>query len=160
MVLGRLEDDHFPKGVYIITTRAGQEQGGMTASWVCRAASKPPVMSAAIHHRSHTGGLIKKSRAFIVNLIDRDQVDLARLFGLASGRRKNKLAEVETIDSPGGLPVLKDALGFMECRVDSQIIVEDHTVFFGWVVAEELFRQGRPLMFSPSDYQGAGRKDD
>jgi len=158
--LGRVEDDHFPKGVYIITTRAGRRQGGMTASWVCRAAGRPPVMSAAIHHRSHTGRLIKESRAFVVNLIGEDQVGLARLFGLASGRRVDKLARVETIDSPGGLPVLAEALGFLECRVIRRVVVEDHSVFFGRIVAEELLRPGRPLMFSPSDYQGAGRKND
>ncbi len=155
---GAFEDEFFPKGVYIITARQGDLQGGMTASWVCRASARPPIMMAAISRRSYTGGLVKASQAFAVNLIGRDQVGLARHFGLKTGHREDKLAAVATLASSAGRPVLEDSLGFMDCLVTADYEVGDHLVFFGEIIEVKLFKGGEPLMFHPADYKKAGDK--
>ncbi|MBW1712258.1 MAG: flavin reductase [Deltaproteobacteria bacterium] len=153
MKLGDLERKQCLKGVYIITTRLNDRRGGMTASWVCRAAQSPPVMSAAIHLKSHTGQLIKESQRFVIHLISREEMALARRFGLSSGHKKDKFQGLDLTESGGGLPVLSQALGYMECQVIDQVAVYDHTLFLGLVVEEKLFRRGQPLIFSRREFE-------
>jgi flavin reductase (DIM6/NTAB) family NADH-FMN oxidoreductase RutF len=150
--MGKVEDELVPKGVYIITTKATNRKGGMTASWVSRVAGKPPVMMVAIHHRSHTGGLIRESGRYVINIIDRKQLEVARRFGLSTGHRVDKFQEFEFVESGNGLPVLKGCLGYLECNVMEQIVVGDHTVFFGEIIEENLFGTGIPMLFSSDDF--------
>ncbi len=152
-MIGKVEEELVPKGVYIITTRSDGKRAGMTASWVCRVAGKPPVMMTAIHHRSHTGELIRQRGMFLINIIDRNQIEIARLFGLSTGHRIDKFKGLAFIESGNGLPVMPDCLGYLECNVMEQIVVADHTVFFGEIIDEKLFRPGSPLMFSPADFR-------
>jgi flavin reductase (DIM6/NTAB) family NADH-FMN oxidoreductase RutF len=154
---GRLEEGYVPKGVYIITTRSREVRGGMTASWVCRVATRPPTMMVAIHEGSHTGGLIRESGAFAINLIDGGQVELARHFGLTSGHRVDKFKDLDTLDSGSGQPVLAQAFGYIDCRVMDQAVVGDHTVFFGEIIEERLLRNGQALMFQKGDYWKEGK---
>ena len=56
----RLEADLVSKAVFVLTTGQGGDRAGMTACWVMRVSSSPPLMGVAIHRASQTGELISE----------------------------------------------------------------------------------------------------
>jgi len=149
----RLERRVFPKWVYVITSADGGHRSGMTACWVTRISGTPSLMLVAINKQSRTGALIRKSSRFAINVLHADQVELARVFGLPSGRTVDKFAHVAATFGPEGVPILSDALMYLECVLKETKDWGDHTVFVGEIVGGEEFQRGDPLSYQ--DYENA-----
>jgi flavin reductase (DIM6/NTAB) family NADH-FMN oxidoreductase RutF len=49
-------------------------------------------------------------------------------------------------DSPGGMPILSDALAWLDCRVTGEHEAGDHVVVFGEVEHAALLREGDPAI--------------
>ena len=55
-----------------------------------------------------------------------------------------------------GLPILKDALGGVECELVGEVAHGDHTVFVGEVKSAVLHRDGDALELSSTGWQYGG----
>ena len=61
---------------------------------------------------------------FCINVLEAGQVPLASAFFKHVEAADHKFGEIEFSDSPNGLPVLKDALGYFECKVTDTITIK------------------------------------
>jgi len=121
-------------GVAVVTADAKGKRNGMTAAWFTRVSLKPALVMVAVGKSRFTHALIEEAESFCLNILAEDQVDLAKRFGLASGRKTDKLAGLRTSKAAAGSPVLEGVAAYMDCRLIGRFPAGDHTLFVGEVV--------------------------
>ncbi len=135
---------HIPYGVHIVTTRGAQGDHGLTASWVMQVSKAPPMIAIALQKGSKSTAAVASAGAFTVNLLSVDNITLAEKF----------FTPVDRFGTPpmpavgrGALqmPLIGEAIGWLECQVRSQSEVGDHILFVGDVIAGELTKDNMPL---------------
>ncbi|QDU97268.1 flavin reductase family protein [Lignipirellula cremea] len=133
--------------VWIVTAAAGDDQGGMVATWVSQASLDPGhgvmVLGAAPNH--YTAELIDRSNAFALHLITPEQIDLAWNFAIGSGRDRDKLAGLTAVPGLTGSPLLAECLARLECRVFARLATGDRTYYWGQIGAAERRGDATPL---------------
>jgi flavin reductase (DIM6/NTAB) family NADH-FMN oxidoreductase RutF len=147
----------FTYGLYAVGARHGSETSGMTANWLIQSSFEPPMLALAVEANSHTCQVIQASGAFAVSLYESGQRQLAGSLGRTFAKHPDKL-EGETWQ-PGpatGSPVLADALGWVECRVQSSTPSGDHILFIAEVVEAGQNRDGLPLTLKEAGFKYSG----
>ena len=125
----------FPYGLYAITVAHGDDGHGMTANWVTQASFQPPMVAVAVENTSKTIAMIRDARHFAINLLHQGQRELAGKLGRSSANTPQKLKGIKTKPTPGaGVPILSDALGWVECRLVATLPAGDHALVLGEVV--------------------------
>jgi flavin reductase (DIM6/NTAB) family NADH-FMN oxidoreductase RutF len=144
--------DNILQGVSIITTQTNGKLNGMAASWVSRVAEQPFLVMASIWHNNYSNELIKKSKIFAVNILAAGQKDVAKHFGLKSGRKVDKFQDILYESKKTGSPILKDCLGYLDCKLFSLTEAGDHTLFVGEVVDAGFQKKAEPLVNNRIDF--------
>ena len=148
---------HFPYGLYVVTVAADGEEHGMTANWLTQAAFEPPMIVVAIENASKTIAMVRDAHHFAVNLLLTAQRDLAGKLGKSSDQAPQKLKGIKTKPAPvSGVPVLLDALGWVECRVVATLPAGDHTLVLGEIVAAGIEHEGQPLTMQEAGFKYSG----
>jgi flavin reductase (DIM6/NTAB) family NADH-FMN oxidoreductase RutF len=148
---------HFPYGLYVLTVSHDGEDHAMTANWVTQASFEPPMIAVAVENTSKTIGMIRDSHHFAVNLLQKDQRDLAGKLGRSSEQAPQKLKGLKTKPTPiSGTPVLTDAIGWVECRLMTTVPSGDHTLVLGEVVAAGVEHDGAPLTLQEAGFKYSG----
>jgi flavin reductase (DIM6/NTAB) family NADH-FMN oxidoreductase RutF len=145
--------------LWIVTATDGTRRGGLVATFVSQASIVPelPRMLVGIDRQHHTWGLIEASNAFALHLIGEEQLDWVWRFGIASGRDVDKLAGLNVRAGSSGSPILADALGWLDCRVEGRLDTGDRTVYLAEVLDGGLTRSvpvltvQRMLQQAPAD---------
>ncbi len=128
-----------PRPVYLVTSR-GEDGSDNAASvaWVTPLSHRPPLVGLSVRPSSHTHALIGQTGHFVVNIVDTSMVDAVRACGNASGSTTDKIADAglrllpaEKIDCGR----IQEALGWLECCVETRIDAGDHVLFIAAVVA-------------------------
>ena len=132
---------HFANGVTVVTTRAGDEDFGATASAVSSLSLEPPMLLVCLNMRGSTQRAIHSSRSFGVNILDEDQGVVAERFASPHGRKFDGL---DILRGDGGIPLLAGSLAHCECRVAEDVVAGTHRVFLANVV-RAVAREGSPL---------------
>ncbi len=144
-----------PTGVYVITAKSGDKINGMTAAWVTQISFRPALVGVAIAPQRYTYSLIKNSGIFCINALPEGAMELAKHFGFKSGRKVDKFENVPHTYAKNGSPVLKDAYAYLECKVENDFEVGDHTLFIGSILdGKELDTEAQPLIFRWDDFFG------
>ena len=104
-----------------------------------------PRVLVQIYKGNYSHQLIQGSKAFALNFLGRNQLDLLREFGFFSGRERDKLASIAYDTGVTGSPVLKDCWGYLDCRVVNAMDGGDLTCFLADVEAGEVLMEGDPL---------------
>jgi flavin reductase (DIM6/NTAB) family NADH-FMN oxidoreductase RutF len=139
-------------GIVIVTTKSGDKINGMTCAWASQVAWEPPLLMVSIGNGSYTNELINESKKFAVNVLNEDQVDIAKEFGLKSGRTLNKFEDVDYFQKITGSPILNDIVAYFDCRLHSSFDVIDHTLFIGEIVEAAKVNSVKPLQYNFNDY--------
>lgn len=148
---------HFPYGLFVVTVTHDGDDHGMTANWVTQASFEPAMIAVAVENTSKTIGMIRDSHHFAVNLLQKDQRDLAGKLGRSSEQAPQKLKGLKTKPAPvSGTPVLTDAIGWVECRLMTTMPSGDHTLVLGEVVAAGVERDGEPLTLQEAGFKYSG----
>ncbi len=146
-----------PHGLFICGVKDGEELNGFTASWVMQASFDPPLVVNCVRADSGSHEMIKKSQVFALSFLDDTQKEIAAQFFKPKRRVGDKFEEIESYEAPEtGCPVLKDCLGYVECRVVGQVERGDHTVYVGEVIGATLHREGNPLLLESTGWQYGG----
>ena len=93
----------------------------------------------------HTHQLIEASDGFGLHLISAKQIDWVWHFGVQTGHEVDKLAGWKTETAVTGAPLLSDAIGWFDCRVETRVDTGDRTVYIAEVVAARHNRDEPPL---------------
>ena len=141
----------FPSGVCVVTADADGDRIGVTIGSLVSLSLEPPLVGVAVGKANALHEIVRSAGAFGVSFLRGDQADLAARFALGMP----PLPLWEGVDVRGGTtgaPLLADALGWLECRVDAQHEVGDHTLFVGEVVAVEEGKPGTGLVYREHGY--------
>lgn len=138
----------WPSGVTIVTTLdADGVRKGMTASSFSSVSLTPPLVSVCLVKTLYTHQLISDSGIFGVNVLAKDNMEVARRFaGMVKGVEDRFEGESWTVAETGA-SLLESALGWVDCRVVHEYDGGDHTIFVGEVVAAHNARRSAPLLF-------------
>ena len=133
--------------VWIVTSAAAGNRGGLTASWVAPASidRQQPVLLASIAPNHFTAELIEESHAFVAHLLRSDQASLALDFAKDSGRQRDKMTGLEFAPAVTGAPVLRDCLAWLDCRVFARFDAGDRLFYWADIVAAGQVSSGSPL---------------
>jgi flavin reductase (DIM6/NTAB) family NADH-FMN oxidoreductase RutF len=128
--------DRLDRELWVITAQAGERCSGLVATYVARVSLVPALprvtIALAKHHFTHE--LVEASNAFCMHLIGEAQIDLIWRFGIPSGREIDKLRGLATTTGVSGSPILTDALGWLDCRVEARMDTGDRTVYLAEVL--------------------------
>ncbi|HWO98716.1 MAG TPA: flavin reductase family protein [Bacillus sp. (in: firmicutes)] len=136
----------FATGVTVITTLLEDEAHGMTANAFMSVSLNPRLVLISIGEKARMLDKINESGKFAVNILSDDQKDLSMHF---AGQIKEK-RQVE-FDWINELPVIKNALANIVCKVHSKQVAGDHTLFIG-EVTDIVMCEGAPLAFYEGKY--------
>ena len=119
----------FVTGVTIITTceKDGTPRG-FTANSFTSVSLEPPLILICIGDFNEGLELFKNSEYFAVNILNETQVDISNLFAQPL---KNKFEEVKWSNSKFGVPIIKGALAWLECKNFDQKRSGDHLILIG-----------------------------
>lgn len=133
-----------PRQVILVTCRSQHQKelstdlhehdGIITLAWHMPVSFEPALYAIAVGKKHFCHQLIEKSGVFVVNFMPFEQTKAAEICGSVSSEHVDKFKathltkeQAETIDCPR----IKEALGFLECRVKEKIEAGDHTIFIG-----------------------------
>ena len=144
-------------GVYVIGVAGEGGRDAFTAAWVMQVSFDPPLLALSIHPEHASYPLLHSGRGFTVSVLQEGQHDMARHFGLTSGRERDKLAGVRWRPGSRGAPILEDALAWFECDLVGGMPAGDHELVVGRVMDGGLEAPAaRPLAYaSTGDMDGS-----
>jgi flavin reductase (DIM6/NTAB) family NADH-FMN oxidoreductase RutF len=131
--------------IWLVTAQANGRGGGLIATFVNQASIVPdvPRMLVGLSRQHHTWELVEQSNAFALHLLSESHLDWIWRFGLESGRDRDKLHGLHVGQGRTGTPILEDAIGWLDCRVESRLDSGDRTIYLAEVV------QGGVTHFAP-----------
>lgn len=145
----------FASGVTIITST--DEEGrlhGATASAFSSLSLNPPLILVCLDLASNTKAMIDRTNYFCVNILKDMQRPHSDMFARKSMSEED-IAKVSHSMSEHGLPILDDALAFIECKLHARYPGGDHEIYVGDVLNGGV-RQGRPLLYFEAKYRRLG----
>lgn len=137
-------------GLYLVTSRAGQQINGLTVNTVVQVALEPCLVTVAINKQSFTHELIEKSGVFAVTVLEKETpLEFIGRFGFRTGREFNKFEGLEFETGETGVPLVTEhAVAVMEAKVRARLDCVTHTLFLGEVQMARWVKQGAPLTYA------------
>ena len=130
-------------GTYVVTAKADGQADGVLASLVMQTSFRPRRLAVGIAKSRNIHHLMERGKTFVVNLLSERDTDLMARFGGRHDGGDSRFSGVRTERGVDDVPILSDALGYVECRVVDTYDAGDHTLFIADVVNGEQFRAGR-----------------
>lgn len=121
----------FATGVTVVTTRA--ESGnfvGLTATSFNSVSLAPPLVLWSLANTARSMPVFQTCSHYVINVLSAHQTDLADRF---ARRIDNRFEGVEFDLSATGLPILRGAAAWFECRNRSRYPEGDHVILVGEV---------------------------
>ena len=135
----------FPSGVTVVTTMSGDgEAKGFTATAFASVSAEPPKVLVCLDRSAECFPAFDASDGFCVNILADHHYGVARTF---ASRGVDKFAAGSFGRSKRGMPVLEEAVAFLDCSVDQKVRSGDHVVIFGDVVDCAVRERHRPLVY-------------
>ena len=123
-----------PSPVAVVTVDVSGQAAGLTVDSLVPLSLEPPLVGLALRRHAALHELVREARTFAVSILGSGQEQLAQHFargvppiGLWTG--------IETTVGELGAPLIEGALGWLECRLASEVDTGDHTFFVGTVEA-------------------------
>jgi flavin reductase (DIM6/NTAB) family NADH-FMN oxidoreductase RutF len=124
--LGAVLDRLTTTGCVVTTTHAGRRDGCFVG-FVAPCSLEPLRLLVCTSHKNLTHELVDQSGVLAVHIVSRDQAAWVTHFGLQSGRDTDKFTGLAWHPGVTGVPILDDALGYLEGRVIASLDCGDHT---------------------------------
>ncbi len=139
---------NFSYGVYVVSTLDGTRPTGCIANSIMQITSTPATIAISMNHDNYTNSCIRSSGKFAVSILsESSDPSLIGHFGFQSGKDINKFDAV-TYNTVDGLPVIKDACGYLTCKVIDQLETSTHTVFLGEVVEGDVLSSDPAMTYA------------
>jgi flavin reductase (DIM6/NTAB) family NADH-FMN oxidoreductase RutF len=151
-----------PCSVIILTARANDNQGAMTASSMY-VSQVPPLLAVSISKTFATYQLIEKSKEFAINVIADNQSELADKFGGIHGYEIDKFKEFGVKTETASIikaPLIIGCFVNIECRVKSSIwdVEGNHAIYIAEVVGFKMDNKLNPMVWLNNKYFRVGNE--
>ncbi len=143
----------FATGVTVVTTRYGDgEITAMTANAVMSLSLDPPLVVVSVEKKAMIHRCLNDGQCYAINILTQSQEDISTRFATPGPK---DFTGLEWTDSGTGAPILKDTLGYLDCKLTGVLEAGDHDMFVGEVVGGDL-GGGEPLLFYGGKYRTLG----
>lgn len=147
----KLRHDMLTHGVTIVTACHEETRGGLAVAWTTQVSTSQLLI--CVGKQSFTRELILASGAFGVNVLTREQLNIARFFGSRTSRTVDKFADIAYHTAETGSPLFDRCAVALDCQVDT---VHDHgrrKLIIGKIVAaEQILKTFTPLVYRQEEY--------
>ena len=142
---------HFPTGVTAVTCTTGDRPVGMAIGSFTSVSLDPPLVAFLPGKSSNSWVDIKEAGRFCVNVLSVDQLNVCSVM---ASKAEDKFADVSWHLSPGGSPIIDDAVAWIDCEIDAVHDAGDHEICVGRVLALECDAETEvsPLVFYRGGY--------
>lgn len=141
---------HYPTGVCVVTAiEPGGERVGLVVGSFTSVSLDPPLVAFFPAESSSSWPRIEQAGKFCVNVLASDQQALCQRF---SARGGDKFEGVTHRISDNGSPILDGVVAWIDCTLHATHEAGDHRIVLGAVVALEVEKPGRPLLFFQGSY--------
>jgi flavin reductase (DIM6/NTAB) family NADH-FMN oxidoreductase RutF len=131
-----------PSGIFILTAKHNDTVAAMMASWVQQASFVPPVISVAVAKGRPIAQLIRDSKLLAISIVPNEDKSLMKHYAKLKAS-DDPFAGVRTKSAPSGVPILADALAFLDCRlIDVHDFGADHDLYIAEITAGDQLRDG------------------
>ncbi len=144
----------FATGVTVVTTRGEDHAYGMTANAFSSVSLDPPLILVCVISPSEGSRHIETNQCFAVNILHAEQEPISRYFASRDRPRgRDAFAEVDHHIGASGSPIIKGAVGYLDCRLHAAHDAGDHQIFIGEVLEIGFDPEGEPLVFHGGGYK-------
>lgn len=125
----------YPMRVCLVTSSYGKKDNIMSATWVYPLSFDPPMFGISVSKKRFSYNLIKKGKAFGINLTSPEMKEAVLVCGRKSGEKIDKFKEAKLTKEKGKKVVLiKESPASIECELVKEIQTGDHIMFVGKVI--------------------------
>jgi flavin reductase (DIM6/NTAB) family NADH-FMN oxidoreductase RutF len=126
----------YPMRTYLIVSgRINEEVNIMTADWVMPVSARPFITAVSVSPRRYTHKLIKRYKEYVISIPTIDMLRDVWIAGSESGPEKIKKLKISFKDPvKTSVPLIKEAVANLECKVIDEHDYGDHTLFIGEVL--------------------------
>ena len=141
---------HYPTGVCVVTALDERaEPIAMVVGSFTSVSLDPPLVAFFPARTSTSWPQIERAGKFCVNVLGSDQQPLCKQLSAKGGDR---FAGVTHRTSANGSPILDGVVAWIDCTLDAVHEAGDHYIAVGRVMALEVDRPGKPLLFFQGGY--------
>lgn len=135
-----------PSGIFILTVGAGERSTGMLTSWVMQAGFEPPMVSVAVKLGRYVCDWLSGGQPFVLNMVGDGQKQFLKHFAKGFEPGHPAFEGIATSKCRTGVPMLSDAIGYLECEPAGHVDSGDHRIFLARVVRGALEGDGGPMV--------------
>jgi flavin reductase len=139
----------FAASVNVITSADGESLNGMTATAVASVTADPPSVLIIVNHSARSHAIIKRTRAFTINVLAADQQAVAIHF---ASKPADPFGNIAHMIGSNRCPIIDGIAAHLECAVVQHFEFGTHTIFIGKIVGTNVSRFA-PLLFHDGSYQ-------
>lgn len=126
----------YPMPVVIVGTVTDGVPNFMTAAWITKLHSDPPLVGVALGCKQHTAKGIRQTGQFSVSVPSVDQAVLTDYCGLVHGYEEDKAAHIDIFRGAlDDAPMVRQCPLSMECRLTQTVELPKDFLFIGEVAS-------------------------
>ena len=138
-----------PYGMFVLTSksRQGDEVSAGTVNWITQCSFAPPLVGVGVKADSHLHQHIRDTGVFALNVVGKEQRDMAFAFFKPAERAGNVISGEAFESGPNTqCPLLLSSPAWWECRVVGEVAKGDHTLFVGEVLEAGVRREDQTIL--------------
>lgn len=144
-------------GVYILTSRCGEQLGAATITWISQASFQPPLLMAALRKESNVYRCLAASRIAALHIVGSHQKSIAQKFFSPTRGAQGELNGEPCFDGKTSAPILENLPDYLECKViDIREDLGDHAIVLFEVVEASFQADIEPLTVADSPWEYGG----
>jgi flavin reductase (DIM6/NTAB) family NADH-FMN oxidoreductase RutF len=124
--------------VYLVSMEYQEKRNIITIGMFAFFSGNPTLVGIGIAPKRHSFDLIRKSREYVVNVVDEELINAVRVCGKKSGRDSDKFKLAKLTPVKGvkvNAPHIGESPVSIECKVVQEVEIGDHVWFIGEVQA-------------------------
>lgn len=137
----------FATGITIVSMNDEGKNIGMTVNAFMSISLNPKLIAVSIDENASMYDKLCNTEKFGVSILKENQQDFSMIYA----RQKEKDREIEFIDLDG-VPVLKEALATLSCKVTNKVKAGDHVIIIA-EVTDLTVDEGLPLLYFGGKYR-------
>ena len=131
-------------GIYVLGVVAEDSVAVMVVSWVSQVSFRPRRVAVCVKKTRYCHDFVKSGGGFSLCVLEKGQRAVMERVKMEKKADERTVAGLPYERGRTGAPILKDCVGFLDCRLVQAVDAGDHTMFIGDVVDEGVLG-GKPL---------------
>lgn len=141
---------NFATGITVVTTRDRDGNPyGLTVNSFTSVSLNPVLVLVCLDVRLSGLQFFRDAKHFGISILSEHQEDISRMFAKKDAERPASIY----FDGSLGMPLIKNSLSAMECKIVQIYEGGDHLIFLGEVDNAELLQPDHPLLYFRGKYR-------